>query len=642
MVVVCLATYGPQILQFSVREKGGLEWLGHDITPFNIMISTNLFFYYGVITPDGKPFPQNKLLEYSIGIIGLDGTVDYLPFEAIVKEDKLSYGDSVLPNFFLQRAGKPLTAMYGSCRKIHDVNGGSIDALSKGDGLIAANPGNLDVRPAVLCLGGDQIYADDVHPDVNVELRSLVERIEKPDPEVVPERLPLPFKDRMFYLKKFAHFTSGEATNHLVTFAEYIAMYGLTWNIRNWRNPSIAEHFTATLPLVRRLMANTPTYMIFDDHDVTDDWNLHVRWQDTVRSTKLGKRILTNALMAFWLCQGFGNSPLRYTKAFCFIIGDAIQKRNSNYTAVQDIFLRLNVWEFATPTFPFIYFLDTRTERGHRDGVNKTDPGAPAYLKSVDSWLRTVKNLRALLNKQDKNLPLVMVATTPIFGFDFVEKLQNVASVIVGPYIFDKETWSANMDQMKLFLRIMSNSNVVILSGDVHYAFTSTIRATTFDDMNIRLAVKTYPESANVNVPLKGSRPTYTAIYNSRFLQLNSSALKNFASDFFTKKPAELTDNKQMSTVISENGSVKSYRVRGNTYEHKKTDGTYQTVLTSEVKPSLLFKQNVNNAMNSRYLGDHNLGVISIIGKEVSNYFVTHRGKDSERTWNFANDLYWE
>jgi phosphodiesterase/alkaline phosphatase D-like protein len=28
------------------------------------------------------------------------------------------------------------------------------------------------------------------------------------------------------------------------------------------------------LPKVRRVLANIPTYMIFDDHDITDDWNI--------------------------------------------------------------------------------------------------------------------------------------------------------------------------------------------------------------------------------------------------------------------------------------------------------------------------------------------------------------------------------
>ena len=38
--------------------------------------------------------------------------------------------------------------------------------------------------------------------------------------------------------------------------------------------PEGAEHFTDTLPRSVACSRTVPTYMIFDDHDVTDDWNL--------------------------------------------------------------------------------------------------------------------------------------------------------------------------------------------------------------------------------------------------------------------------------------------------------------------------------------------------------------------------------
>ena len=35
-----------------------------------------------------------------------------------------------------------------------------------------------------------------------------------------------------------------------------------------------------TLPKVRRALANVPTYMIFDDHEISDDWFLNPTWRD--------------------------------------------------------------------------------------------------------------------------------------------------------------------------------------------------------------------------------------------------------------------------------------------------------------------------------------------------------------------------
>lgn len=70
--------------------------------------------------------------------------------------------------------------------------------------------------------------------------------------------------------------------------------------------------FVAGLPKVRRTLANVPTYMIFDDHDATDDWNLNPMWVDRVNTTSLGRAILRNALASYAVFQDWGNDPVRY------------------------------------------------------------------------------------------------------------------------------------------------------------------------------------------------------------------------------------------------------------------------------------------------------------------------------------------
>src|SRR5262249_5753611 len=67
-----------------------------------------------------------------------------------------------------------------------------------------------------------------------------------------------------------------------------------------------------TLPRVRRALANIPTYMIFDDHDVTDDWNMSLDFVNRVYSDSLGRRIVQNALVAYALCQHWGNVPEQF------------------------------------------------------------------------------------------------------------------------------------------------------------------------------------------------------------------------------------------------------------------------------------------------------------------------------------------
>jgi hypothetical protein len=70
--------------------------------------------------------------------------------------------------------------------------------------------------------------------------------------------------------------------------------------------------FYLALPKVRRTLANVPTYMMLDDHDVTDDWNLNPIWVDRVNNTSLGRTILRNGLASYAVFQDWGNDPVRY------------------------------------------------------------------------------------------------------------------------------------------------------------------------------------------------------------------------------------------------------------------------------------------------------------------------------------------
>jgi hypothetical protein len=68
------------------------------------------------------------------------------------------------------------------------------------------------------------------------------------------------------------------------------------------------------LAKVRRALANIPTYMMFDDHDFTDDWNLNPMWYDRVYTTDLGVTAARNALASYVIFQDWGNDPIKYEK----------------------------------------------------------------------------------------------------------------------------------------------------------------------------------------------------------------------------------------------------------------------------------------------------------------------------------------
>ena len=47
--------------------------------------------------------------------------------------------------------------------------------------------------------------------------------------------------------------------------------------------------------------------MIFDDHDVHDDWNISWLWVEEMRQTDWWESRITGAFMAYWLYQHLGN-----------------------------------------------------------------------------------------------------------------------------------------------------------------------------------------------------------------------------------------------------------------------------------------------------------------------------------------------
>jgi hypothetical protein len=78
------------------------------------------------------------------------------------------------------------------------------------------------------------------------------------------------------------------------------------------RSVTRAQLYQDELRAVRKALANIPTYMICDDHEITDDWFLDYNWCETVLSRVLGNRIVQNGLTAYTLFQSWGNTPAQF------------------------------------------------------------------------------------------------------------------------------------------------------------------------------------------------------------------------------------------------------------------------------------------------------------------------------------------
>ena len=82
----------------------------------------------------------------------------------------------------------------------------------------------------------------------------------------------------------------------LKDYEEYAHLYRLAW----------------TDPANRWLLSTLPSAMIFDDHDIRDDWNTSRRWRDEMDATSWWHGRIVGGLASYWVYQHLGNlSPGR-------------------------------------------------------------------------------------------------------------------------------------------------------------------------------------------------------------------------------------------------------------------------------------------------------------------------------------------
>ena len=404
----------------------------------------------------------------------------------------------------------PETILHGSCRKPH-FDGD--DALAQVDTLIEKGLSGSSSLPDVLLMTGDQIYADDVAGPMLKAIHQCCDLLglyqEPLEGAVISNTAELAQHSHGFYereqllpqiatntvlsslffgAKKKPVFTSVNAQNHLIGSAEILAMYFLVWSDALWQLINIDSNhipqqyletfekeqraidgFVKQLPAVRRALAHVPTYMIFDDHDVTDDWNLTRGWEQEVYANPLSKRMIGNALIGYLLCQGWGNAPNKVAS----LIGDAQKVCSSSDLNGHDTFidklLDFNEWHYRLDTTPPIEVLDTRTQRWRSESsLNK-----PSGLMD---WEALCEFQHSIIGKE----AVIVVSAAPIYGVKIIEAIQKLFTFFGKALTVDAENWMAHRGTANVMLNIFRHYKTppefIILSGDVHYSFVYDVR----------------------------------------------------------------------------------------------------------------------------------------------------------------------
>jgi hypothetical protein len=527
------------------------------------------------------------------GILNKDGDITNLVY--------LSYN---LPAFTLPTTNiKDLRIIHGSCRKPH---GESIDALATVDKMIEeALLKNPQKRPHQLFLTGDQIYADDVADALLFMLRDAADALlgwseVLPGVKNIQELNPGQRNNLATHtagltasLNKF-NLIGNTAKSHLFTFGEFLMMYLFAWSDTLWLKADSLPVFTdvisekhrtkkykklfedevenlkefqSTLKEVRRALANIPTYMIFDDHEITDDWYLNMAWCDRIFSKPLGRRILQNGMLAYAICQDWGNKPEDFESGKP---GDSLLKaaftwslsQGQDVKSEQEISDRLGIpnineiknsnprrlthkpnalsWHYKVTGRSYeVLVLDTRTWRDF-PGKEFDFPG----LLSAEACENQIFNNPSHENNRENIEVTFVISPSPVIGVPFLESIQKKAKAVAeklgtAAWGFDTEAWALQTQAFerflaKLALRALSNSKgrVVILSGDVHYGYGARMQYSLNGELEITKEItkeinqfeKNYKSTLNQSSLIKKSDSTKSQVVITQF---TSSSLRN-------------------------------------------------------------------------------------------------------------------
>lgn len=480
--------------------------------------------YLLIDLPLNEPLPLDRWIGYDVTLQPLNAaSTEWQGCTADPQE--LCYPGQTSPGFVLpSRVG---SLLHGSCRKPHHPGGdGLVEAdrlLARcldtnnehrvGESREPAESDDSCVWPSALVLSGDQIYADEVAGPTLHAIHQLIKLLGLPDEPLAGGewvsvdssqtlyRHPAGFYRRETLLPRHKRnyaliellfagvekpvFTTASAHNHLITLGEVLGMYLLVWSPSLWplvdldppagldtaaqslyRSERAAmEEFVATLPEVRRVLAHLPVAMIFDDHDITDDWNMSREWEEVAYGHPFSKRVIGNALLGYLVHQAWGNHPEVFSQELLDTVQASLQAPGSAaHDQCIDQLLRFDHWHYRWPTTPPLVVVDSRTHRWRSEQSAREPSG-------LMDWESLTELQQALLG-----LPTVLlVSPTPIFGVKLIENIQRVFTWFGYPLMVDAENWMAHPGSAQAILNIFRHpktpQHFIVLSGDVHYSF---------------------------------------------------------------------------------------------------------------------------------------------------------------------------
>lgn len=349
------------------------------------------------------------------------------------------------------KPGKPLRLAFGSCRTSvpHDESGNrshGVDALRAY--ALAMSSGGKEPWPDLVAFLGDQVYADSTSGQMQEFIKARRDITEPPGEEL---------KD----------------------FEEYAHLYNLAWSD----------------PANRWLLSTLPSAMIFDDHDIRDDWNASRSWREAMEDTDWWHGRIVAGLASYWVYQHLGNLSPQERAA------DVIWQKIASHRGdgEPDISAELDSFAERADQDPETYrwsfcrdFGDTRLLVVDSRAARNLDPDHRALLDDAEmEWLdaRMRGGFRHLLVAT--SLPFLLpMGLHHLEAWDeavsegawgkiparFGEKLRQAV---------DLEHWGAFQESFRQVAAMAEDvadggrgpapDSVTFLSGDVHFSYVSEV-----------------------------------------------------------------------------------------------------------------------------------------------------------------------
>ncbi len=360
--------------------------------------------------------------------------------------------DSTLPPSVIRTLGdEAVSLLVGSCRAAApheepytlelalDERGRGVDTLWAHASRMLDHP--AEQWPTALLLVGDQIYADDSSPST----KDRIEQTRNPECELPP--------------------------SIVLDFGEYSWLYHEAWSST----------------LERWLFSVVPTMMVFDDHDVIDDWNISATWVAEVHHEDWWPVHNVGSLMSYWIYQHLGNQSPEGIKTEGLL---------EQLCDADDATSLLEQWAGDVSADPTSYRFSYSRHLGDVtvvviDGRHSRVLGEERRMVNESEW--------AWIKEQsiEPCRHLVLATTLPVFIPSGLHDLQvwnervcdgawSRLGVGVGERLrraLDLEDWSAFSSSYHEFVELLTEivgsaarpETVIIASGDIHFSYVARV-----------------------------------------------------------------------------------------------------------------------------------------------------------------------